>query len=121
LIDAVNPKLGKQIDAKEKSIGAANWEDLRTLICKATAPGIGTVTKIKLIRNNKGEAIFPYFAAYSRAGDLYMQTNFIGDQVYFTNKELEKIKKVAAAKPTTMTDLPGTPEVEAVADLNFDL
>lgn len=100
LIDAVNPELAKKIDAGEVKITANDWNKLREVMVKATDPGKGKATKIKLLKNNKGEAIFPYFANYNRAGALSMSTNFIGDHIFFTNKELTRIEKESKATPT---------------------
>lgn len=130
LIDAVNPELGKQIDSKEKSLNAPNWNKLRELMVKATESGIGKEISIKLLVNKKGEAIFPgFFASYSRKGELYMRTNFIGEKgrLFFSSKELEKIKNAEKATPTPIKDeLSFTTEsTEAPAevpgdDLNFN-
>lgn len=104
LIDAVNPDLAHKIDTGEQKLNATSWDALRQFMVKATTPGIGTETKIKLIKNNKGEATFPYFANYNRSGQLYMATNFIGSNIFWTNKELNRIKKATEAKPTTPAD-----------------
>lgn len=119
LIDAVNPDLGKKIDKKEASLTAQNWVALRNVIIEATNPGKGTETKIKLVKNNKGEAMFPYFLNYSRDGKLYMSTNFIGNGVFFTTKELDKIKK-SETKPVEIDTTPSldTPKQE---NTDFDL
>lgn len=105
LIDAVNPELAAKIDKGEQKLNAPSWDALRQLMVKATTPGIGKETKIKLIKNNKGDAMFPYFANYNRAGQLYMATNFIGDNIFWTNKELNKINQAASAKPTSTANL----------------
>ena len=57
------------------------------------------------IKNKKGEAIFPYFAAFTKEGVLYMKTNFIGEKVYFSSKELETIKKMESATPTSVDEM----------------
>lgn len=102
LIDTVNPTLAAKIDAGEQSIKAPDWNTLRQIMVKATEPGVGKQTKIKLIKNNKGEATFPsFFANYNKSGVPYMNTNFIGDNIYWTHKELTKIQNAAAAKPTS--------------------
>lgn len=131
LIDAVNPEFGAQIDKKEAAITASSWDALRQLMVEKTESGKGKTTKIKLIKNNKGDAIFPYFLAYGRDGKTpRMTTNFIGDGVFFTTKELEKIKKAETAKPVSMsggnTDpftLPamGDAQPEASDDFNFEV
>ena len=107
LIDAVNPELGKKIDNKEVKLSAESWDALRKAMVENTTPGIGVSTKIKLIKNNKGEAMFPYFLNYNKDGKLYMTTNFIGNGVFFTTKELDKIKKANTAQPTPVSDLGG--------------
>lgn len=106
LIDAVNPELAAKIDKGEQKLNAPSWDALRQLMVKATTPGIGKETKIKLVKNSKGEATFPgFFANYNRAGNIYMNTNFIGDNIFWTNKELNRINQAAAAKPTTTANL----------------
>ena len=105
LIDAVNPELGKKIDTKEVKLTVESWEALRKFMVDNTAVGVGTTTKIKLMKNNRGEAMFPYFLNYNKEGKLYMSTNFIGNGVFFTTKELDKIKKANTAQPTPASDL----------------
>lgn len=116
LIDAINPELGAKIDRKEASLTASNWVAFRNVIIEATNSGKGTETKIKLVKNNKGEAMFPYFLNYSRTGTLYMSTNFIGNGVFFTTKELDKIKK-AETKPV---DVDTTPSLDTLKQENSD-
>lgn len=101
LIDAVNPELAKKIDSGEQKLNANTWDGLRTLMVQSTTPGIGKETKIKLIKNNKGEASFPFFANYNKEGKFYMATNFIGDNIFWTSKELNKMNTAASAKPTS--------------------
>lgn len=126
LIDAVNPELGKKIDDKEEKITMSSWDALRNYMVEATTPGIGKTTKIKLIKNNKGVAQFPYFLSYNRDGKLYMTTNFIGKGVFFTNRELDKIKKAQTAQPTAVTSntdpftMPETTK-DAVDDFDLDI
>ena len=85
---------------------------------------IGKETKIKLIKNNKGNAEFPgFFASYSREGKLYMNTNFIGDKIFFTTKELNRIKAQETAKPTEISSEIDKPfsNAEIASDMDFDL
>lgn len=125
LIDAVNPELGKQIDNKEKSLATASWDALRKLMVTATETGKGTTTKIKLMKTKTGEATFPGFVAnYNRNGVLYMRTNFIGNNIFFTNKELDQIKKQETATPTTVgTKFEDTKTLEnpVTSDFSFDI
>ena len=122
LIDAVNPELGKAIDNKEKNLNTTSWDALRKLMVQATESGKGTQTKIKLFKNNKGVATFPrYFAKYNRDGKLYMSTNFIGKNIFFTNKELDQIAKQSEAKPTETVDLMSSQAPVNSSDFNFDI
>ena len=103
LIDAINPELGKKIDKGEEKIAKNTWKAICEFMVENTKEFIGKETKIKLIKNNKGNAEFPgFFASYSREGKLYMNTNFIGDKIFFTTKELNRIKAQETAKPTEM-------------------
>ena len=78
-----------------------------------------------LKRHNKGNAEFPgFFASYSREGKLYMNTNFIGDKIFFTTKELNRIKAQETAKPTemgnTVIDKPFA-DAKIDSDMDFDI
>lgn len=137
LIDAINPSLGNAISKKEKNINANSWDGLCKFMIDSTNEFIGSKTKIKLIQNRKGEATFPFFAAFSRSNTVYMKTNFIGNNITFTVKEQEDIKNRSTAKPTNMTaslndfsSINNVNEIPSVniettkeipSDLNFDL
>ena len=119
LIDTVNPELSAKIDKKEASLSAPNWDAFRKLIVDSTNPGKGTKTKIKLVKNNKGDAAFPYFLNYDRNGKLYMSTNFIGNGVFFTNKELDRIKK-SEARPVSVSSNTDTFDIPATTTQSAD-
>lgn len=129
LIDAVNPELGKAMslpkdDPNHKEFNISNWDSLRKFMVQATENNKGAKTKIKLLsrtrKNQDGterqEAQFPgFFLSYSRDGKLYMSSNFIGNNIFFTNKELNRIKNSQTAAPTTVEK-----ENKASEDFNFD-
>lgn len=119
LIDAVNPELAEKVDKGESKLTASSWDGLRKLMVKATENCVGKATKIKLIKNNKGEAIFPYFANYDKTGKLYMSTNFIGDNIFWKTKELEKINAAKEAKPTDTESTTAVPQSTADIDFTF--
>lgn len=112
------------------------WEQFRNKVVEACKEGIGKETKIKLMSrirtdNNTGqqyeEAVFPaYFLNYNRSGELYMSTNFIGNGVYFTNKELTRMKN-AEKKPVDMAKTSNTESFDIPAttpkkdDFDIDL
>lgn len=103
-IDALVPEVAKKIDTKEVNLAAANWDDLRRLVVQILDKGKGVTTKIKLLKNKKGEAVIPgYFAALSKEGKAYVKNNFIGNKIGFTTYELQRINNEAAAKPTDTT------------------
>ena len=94
---------------------------------KATQPGVGTETKIKLVTNNKGEARFPFFARYNNSGQFFMGTNFIGNNIAWSRYELEQIQKAAEAKPVAVDSFgtndmaPGvTPVAPSEANIDFN-
>ena len=127
LIDAVVPSVGKEIDEKKKSLGASNWEDLRTLVENIFIKGKGVTTKIKLLKSKSGEAVFPgFFAGLTKEGLPFVRNNFIGSKIAFSTYELQRITKEAEAVPTKMsTSSFGTPEPESegseTMDLNFEV
>lgn len=101
IIDAFVPEIAKQIDNKEKSLGAKSWDELRKLIVAILEKGKGRKNNIKLIKDNKGEAKFPgFFASISKEGTAYIRNNFIGEKIAFTAYEADRINKEATAKPT---------------------
>jgi hypothetical protein len=124
VIDAVNPTVAKQIDTGEKKLGARDWNGLRNLINDILNAGKGAETKIKLLKNNKGEATFPgFFTAVNRDGKAYIRNNFIGEKVAFTAYEIDRIKNESIAKPTDTTSLlsfEAPEESSKGSDLNLD-
>ena len=100
-IDAINPKIAKQIDEGSVNLGAADWDGLRKLVTQILDAGKGSVTEIKLLRNTKGEASFPgFFAGITKEGKAYVKNNFIGSKLAFSTYEKTRIETEATAKPT---------------------
>jgi hypothetical protein len=113
MIAALNPDLDKKIEAGEKSLSAKDWNAFRKLIVDSLKPGLNKPVQLKLVIDNKGRAVTPGFLlSISKAGNLYFTTNFIGEKVTFTDKELEKITKSMNSKPTNMGGLPKATEGE---------
>ena len=104
-LDAVNPEASAKINKGELKMEVTpnNWDSVRKFMVEQTEAGKGTETKIKLVKKNNGDAMFPYFLNYNREGKLYMSTNFIGNNIFFTTKELQKISRAQAAKPTAQS------------------
>jgi hypothetical protein len=128
VIDGFNPAVAKQIDSKEKSLGAPSWDKLRDLMVEILKNSKNTENKIKLLKNNKGEAQFPgFYVGISKEGKSFIKNNFIGNKVAFTPYEIGRIKKESEAAPTNMQKQEDeflkdpTPESDDSLDLNFDL
>lgn len=122
LLATVNPTLLKQIEAKAATLDAATWDGFRKNIVEATNPGIGTELEIKLLKNKKGEAIFPvYFLQYNQEGKMYFATNFIGHNLAFSNKEMRKIQQQETAAPTNMDLIEESQDLQSDTSLSFDL
>lgn len=123
IIDAVNPTLAQQIDSKEKNLGAKDWETLRILVKKSVDTGKGISTRIKLLKNKSGDAIFPgFFAALTKEKVAYIRNNFIGEKVSFSSYEVERIKNEANAKPSRVEAFVPTKEDDDDLDtINFNV
>jgi hypothetical protein len=125
-IDSIVPSIGKDIDEKKKSLGASNWEDLRSLVVKILDAGKGASTRIKLMKNGKtGEATFPgFFTGLTKEGVPYVKNNFIGNKIAFSTYELQRISNEATAKPTKASEFTmAAPEAESQdgLDLTFEV
>jgi len=120
LIVAVDPELFKKIASKELTLNAETWDGFRKNVVEATKASVGKEVEIKLFYNKKGEPCFPvYFLNYRKDGGLYMSTNFIGHNLAFTPKEMEAIKRQAAAAPTTIDMIQEEPQKPST--LSFEL
>lgn len=110
LLHAVAPQLLKDMIDKKivftpKKGGDSLFQQYVEFISQNTLKYVGVKTQIKLVKNKKGEACFPmYPVGISKDGKVYMKTNFIGENLLFTNKELENIALENSAKPTKMKD-----------------
>lgn len=122
IIDGFVPEIAKKIDANETSLVAKSWDQLRNLVVKLVSPGKGRENKIKLIKNKKGEGIFPgYFTAVNREGKPYVKNNFIGQKVAFTAYEMDKAQKEQNASPTKMESSNfSIPQGNSAADLDLN-
>ena len=131
-IDTINPAVALKIDNKEANLGAKNWDDLRTLVCKILNVGKGTSFNIKLLKNKNGEAIFPgFFAGLTKDGVAYVKNNFIGNKISFSSYEADRIKNERMAKPqqidafgntgSTPINLAPIPPDTSDLDMNFEL
>ena len=122
LIDAVNPEVAKKIDSGELSLGANSWDELRNKVVEFTEPAKGKVqTSIKLLKGKNG-ATFPFFTSLSREGNPYVNNNIIGNKLFFSSYEKQRITVAQNAPKTSAYDLnisdnPST----SLESLNFDV
>jgi hypothetical protein len=122
-IDAFVPEIGQQIDSGKKQLTAPDWDTLRKLVVKILTAGKGRESKIKLIKNKKGEGVFPgFFSGINKDKTAYIRNNFIGDKVAFSAYEMKRISDEANSAPKNMSN---TPELDIdntdLNDLDLDL
>ena len=122
VIDSFVPEIAKQIDNKEKSLGAKSWDDMRKLIAAILDKGKGRTSKIKLIKDNKGEAKFPgFFAGLTKEGVDYIRNNFVGDKVAFSAYEVSRINSEATAKVTPASSFTEASLTDSSPEIDLDL
>lgn len=132
LLSAVAPDVVEKMNGKAEGVKINGWEALRQFVAKQTVKAIGKRTQIKLVNDKDGNPRFPgYVLGITKAGDVYPKTNFIGANLSFTAKELERIAATEKATPTKMSasantgsddldiDTPASNGVEL--DLDLDL
>ena len=123
LVEAVNPGGMAKLAGK-------NIPDFKTLcayITKLTKEHVDTEVELKLILDKKGKARLPFLAALNKEGKLYPKTNYVGKDLYFTDKEVADINKIKSAAPTDTTKLLAEKQQEyeaggtSIDDLNLEL
>ena len=121
IAEVLNPEGAKKI--KENSTKIKTMEKFIDLIIKAasTPSAKNKVTNLKLVgRNNNGTiyASLPRACGLNRNGEIFA-TNFLGDNLYFSNYEITQQKKYRSAAPTPMND--STPDdKDSANDFNLD-
>ena len=128
-IDAISPEVATEIDNGTKNLGAADWDGLRKLVAQILNKHKGAQVQIKLLKNSKGEPIFPgFFAGINKDGKAYIRNNFIGGNLGFSAYEASRISKEAEAKPTKVDEFSSETTLESLSnssssdiDINFDM
>lgn len=118
IVHAINPSGEEKIKSNASKIKTI--DQFIDLIIKALAGKDKVETNLKLVgRNNNGTvyASLPNACGLNKEGDVF-PTNFIGDNLFFTNYELTQQKKYQNAKPTPMED--NNPDKSDSDDLNLD-
>lgn len=97
----------------EASSRFKDFEMMAKAFIKILEPAAGKETKLKLMgrtdESGNVHAALPKFLSYSREGQLYVSSNFIGDRVFFSTYEEGLVQKFKNAKPTTMPELAADP------------
>lgn len=123
ILDAVDPKLGKDIDEKNVVVNGKkvntdnlNFEQLVKLVGLLTAPYAGMELEVKLVPQSNGFAAIPGFPArINRTGALGIATRFIGHDLVLNQSEQRKVDAAKNARPTNMNQSTAG-SVEGLAD-----
>lgn len=100
-----------------------DFEKLVEIMNKALAKAVNKQTKLKLIGNNKGYASLPNFVGINKEGEVYINNNWLGDTVAFSDYEVKKMNEQKNAKPTAVKDdVDNTDDIAAGnEDLDFEV
>lgn len=124
--EVLNPEGFKKM--QEMSSSFKSFDDVVKAFITITDKAKGKETKLKLIgrtQNGSVVAALPKFVAVNKNGEKFACDNFIGDNVFFSPYEENKIKEFKSAKPTDMSnteepsDLPFDSDVKGSEDIDF--
>lgn len=102
ILETLNPEGATKI--KENSAKIKTVDQFIDLIIKGITKGMDKETNLKLVgRNNNGTvyATLPSACGLNKSGELFA-TNFIGENLFFSNYELTQQKNYQNSKPTNM-------------------
>lgn len=102
IVEVLNPTGAAKI--KENSSKIKTIDQFIDLVIKALAGKEKVETKIKLVGRNSGGTVYatlPRACGINKKGEIF-PTNFIGDNLFFSNYELTQQKAYQNAKPTNM-------------------
>jgi hypothetical protein len=115
IVHAINPAGEEKIKANGSKIKTI--DQFIDLIVKALAGKENVETNLKLVgRNNNGTvyAALPNSCGLNKSGEIFA-TNFIGENLFFSNYELNQQKAYQNATPTNMD------KVDEASDESLDL
>lgn len=133
-LNALNPEGLKKFQAASAKF--KNFDMMAKAYVTVMKDAIGKECEIKLAGRNLQDgtvsAVFPSFINLGHNGEVYVSTNIIGENLYFTPYEERQRTAFKGAKPTSMPDLtmdmPTTDsekdnsmKVDDIADLLADL
>ena len=122
IVHALNPAGEEKIKANASKIKSI--DQFIDLVIKALAGKEKIATDLKLVgRNNNGTiyAALPSACGLTKEGEIF-PTNFIGENLFFTNYELTQQKNYKNAKPTNMDkeSVGSDPDKNEGDDLDID-
>lgn len=118
IVHALNPAGEEKIKANASKIKTI--DQFIDLIIKALAGKEKVETNLKLVgRNNNGViySTLPNPCGINKKGEIFA-TNFIGDNLFFSNYELTQQKNYKNAKPTNMDKVENNPDEAEEVDLD---
>lgn len=119
IVHALNPDGEEKIKANASKIKTI--DQFIDLIIKALKGKDKVETNLKLVgRNNNGTiyAAIPNACGLDKNNKVF-PVNFIGDNLFFTNYELQQQKNYQNAKPTDMSQTENNPDVNNDDDLDI--
>lgn len=123
IVETINPKGAAVIKTAAREGKIKTMETFNNLIIKALTGKEDVVTSLKLVGRNVNGTVYaqlPNSCGINKEGKVFA-TNFIGDNLFFSNYEQQQADAYKNARPTKMSDnLEDTPDTPDSAD-NLDL
>ena len=119
IVHALNPTGEEKI--KENASKIKTIDQFIDLVIKALKGKEKVETNLKLVGRNSNGTIYatlPSACALNKSNEIY-PTNFIGENLFFTNYELTQQKNYQNAKPTNMDNVENNPD-ESSDSVDFD-
>ena len=99
-----------------------NFAEYAKLVCDALKSSIGKVsTNLKLIVNKDKWARLPYCVNVNKAGEAYLSASFLGEDLSFSSYEIDNIKTIMEATPTSAPRTSQTNSGRGSEDIDFEL
>ena len=94
-----------------------DFEKLVNSFKEVMTPALNKTTHLKLIANKQGYADIPSFVGInSKTDEAYINNNWVGKNVTFSDREIKNMNKAREAKPT---DAPSVDKAPENSDLDF--
>lgn len=120
-LSIINPDALKKLAGKSLT---NNFEKIAKFVAQSAMVNAEKEVELKLMLGKDGSPRLPIYASINRQGELYPSSNFIGTNLFFSDKEKTSITKMRNAVPTDTQKLIGSSPVKNTAsndDLDLDL